>query len=133
MSAFKRYGPIVAAIGMVVLLSVRNLVSDGDFTLEDRYVMAIAVVNAILTYVVPNLKGSIASIGKLVVNAALVGLAFYLKAQTGDGQISMAEWMDGIILVAGALGVAITTGPVWTARELTTGRASTTDLPPARR
>lgn len=112
MRGLQRYFPTLAASALVVFLAFRNLLTDGGFSLEDRYVLGAAVANAILSWWVPNMSGSVAKYSKLVCNAALIGLAFFLKAQTGDGVISPTEWMDGVALLAAALGVAILPGPV---------------------
>lgn len=125
--SLKRYGPVIISALVFVALALRNAMEDDAFTLEDRYVLGIAFVNAIVTYIVPNLTGSIASMAKALTNAALVALAFFVKAQTGDGEISMAEWIDGIVLALGAAGVLVTMGPVWNATNtLRTGPAGST-------
>lgn len=114
----KRYGPFIVSALVFVALAFRNVTEDGAFTLEDKYVLAIAAVNAVVTYIVPNLSGSVAGIAKVWTNVALVGLAFFVKAQTGDGDITMAEWIDGVVLMLGAVGVIVTLGPVHNASNV---------------
>jgi hypothetical protein len=118
LETLKRYGPVIASSLVFVVLAFREVIQDGAISLEDRYVLAIAFVNAVVTYVVPNIQGGIARVAKLLTHAALVALAFYLKAQTGDGQVSTTEWIDGAVLILGALGVAVTVGPVWNASHM---------------
>lgn len=116
MSNWKAYFPLIASVFVAGFLALRNALDDSAFTLEDRYVVAIAVVNALVTFIVPNLTGSIARYAKKITNVVLVLLAFYVKAQTGDGIISGTEWLDSIVLAAGALGVVIIGGPIHVAK-----------------
>jgi hypothetical protein len=113
MDRFRQYGPVIVSTLVFVVLALREVIQDGGISLEDRYVLAIAAVNAVVTFVVPNLTGTIARHAKTITNAALVGLAFFVKAQTGDGESSTTEIIDGVVLVLGTLGVLITVGPRW--------------------
>lgn len=115
---YAKYGPMVISILVAAVLAFRNAFDDNVFSLEDRYVVAIAVVNAVVTILVPNLSEGINRFLKPLTHAALVALAFFVKAQTGDGLISVNEWIDGIVLAVGALGVIYTVGPVWNARTI---------------
>lgn len=124
MDKFKQYGPVIVSTLVFVVLALREVIEDGGISLEDRYVLGIAFVNAVVTYVVPNLTGTIARHAKTITNGALVGLAFFVKAQTGDGGISTAEWIDGIVLILGTLGVLITVGPRWHAPVATVPSAA---------
>lgn len=128
--ALKRYGPTIMSALVFLILAFREVIQDQGISLEDRYVLGIAFVNMLVMYLVPNLTGSIAQYAKAITNAALVGLAFFVKAQTGDGEISTTEIIDGAVLILGALGVAITVGPVWNASNLAgNGRVSTAQRP----
>lgn len=113
----KMWGPSIASALVVIVIGFRDLISDNTFSLADKYALGIAVVNAIVTWIAPNLNAGIARFVKPISHAMLVGLAFFLKAQTGDGVVNITEWIDGLVLVCGALGVIITVGPVWTPAE----------------
>lgn len=115
MDRFKQYGPVIVSTLVFVVLAFRDLLeaNGGKFSVEDRYVLGIAFVNAVVTYVVPNLTGTIARYAKTITNAMLVGLAFFVKAQVGDGQLSTTEIIDGAVLILGTLGVLVTVGPRW--------------------
>lgn len=119
---FKKWGPLVISTAVFVILAIKDVIADNSVSVEDRYVVGIALVNAIVTFVVPNLAlDGISRYVKPITHAALVALAFFVKAQTGDGIISNTEWIDGLVLALGALGVVVTVGPVWSARSLANG------------
>lgn len=113
----KVWGPSIASALVVIVIGFRDLIADNGFSLADKYALAIAIVNAIITWLAPNFSAGVARFVKPISHATLVGLAFFLKAQTGDGTINITEWIDGLVLVLGALGVIITVGPVWTPVE----------------
>lgn len=115
----KVWGPSIASALVVIVIGFRDLIADNGFSLADKYALAIAIVNAVITWLAPNFSEGVARFVKPISHAALVGLAFFLKAQTGDGTINITEWIDGLVLVLGALGVIITVGPVWTPVEPT--------------
>lgn len=131
MDAVKRWGPAVISTLVLVIIGFRDLIADGTFDLTDKYAFAIAFVNAVLTWLVPNLTEGVSRYVKPITHAALVGLAFFLKAHTGDGAINPVEWIDGLVLMLGALGIVVTVGPRWRATEAEP--AGTASLPPPRR
>lgn len=116
--ALQKWGPSIVSALVLIVIAFRDLIADNSFSLTDKYALGIAVVNAVVTWLVPNMAAGVARYVKPITHAALVALAFFLKAQTGDGTIDVTEWIDGLVLVLGALGVAITVGPVWVAKQI---------------
>ena len=106
MKALKQYLPVLGMILAVVLQALWIAFQDGRLSLTEFLTVAIALVGAITTYVVPRLQGA------LWLKTALAGITavlVFLVSAVVDGSISPQEWIQTAIQLLAGLGIVAAT------------------------
>lgn len=84
----KTIAAVLGAAGAVVLAAL----TDNRITVAEAYVIALAVLTAVLTYVVPNVRGTVGSTLKLLVGffiAVVQAVALYRDAGLTPSEIAL--------------------------------------------
>jgi hypothetical protein len=113
-------GKLWSTVVATVIQAVIGVTTDGDFSNLEMLVVLIALANAILVGIVPNLSVGVAKYAKLactVVAAALI-LAANLWA---DGTLSTQDWLQIGLAVLTAAGVVGFPAPQYSPRAVRGG------------
>jgi hypothetical protein len=103
------YAKAVFAVLGAVLVVVSSALTDNIVNLDERVAIAVALVNAVTTYVIPNLSSGVARHAKSIA----AGLLAVLAGLTGwmvDG-MSYADWVNLVIAFATAAGIFLAPAP----------------------
>lgn len=102
---FAKYGKVIPLFLGAIVLVVQTAMSDGVLALDEKIAIALAIVGAVNTYIVPNLSAGLGKYAKAFVQAAvpvLTGLSGWMI----DG-MSQSDWWALVITAATAAGVLV--------------------------
>lgn len=120
LAALKQYLPFLGMALVVVLQGLQTALGDNTLSMSEALTLVIALLGALLTYVIPRLPGAFQWL-KTAVAALLALFTTLVSLGAGVDGITPQEWVAVSLAVLGALGVALTTKyvPVAQPREMT--------------
>lgn len=106
MSWLKAHAKAVAAAVGFVAAAIAGITDGGIHGVVEWTVVAVALANAVQTYITPNLVGGVAKHAKEL-SAIVLALAGVLTPAVVAGGLDVAEWWMVGSVVLGALGVVL--------------------------
>lgn len=116
----KRYGKAIAMVVVTVAAAIVAALSDEAIVNTEWFTVVLAGVGAVNVAIVPNLDATVGKYAKLVIAASTAVLT--LGATLIDGGITGSEWLQLLIVGAGAVGVYGLPGPQHPTTPLTAER-----------
>lgn len=102
---------IAATLGAIAALVVPLVSTDHALSPVEWLIFGTAVLQAISTYLVPNLDVTIARYAKQII-AGLLAVFTLVPDLFGNG-FTLSEWLQVLFVFLGAVGVIALPGPVW--------------------
>lgn len=106
----KMYGKFIAQVVVTALAALVAALADDQVDTLEWVNVGIVALGAIGVLGAGNLPSGVWAYAKTIVASASAGLVL-LTSLLADGVITGSEWLQVVIAVAGAAGVAITPGP----------------------
>lgn len=99
------YAKSIVYIALTAVMFLVTALSDDALSVEELLNLAVAVVGAIVVYLVPNFPSTVGRYAKTIATAVTAGILLAISFLT-DG-ISLVEWMQIGIAALAAVGVYI--------------------------
>ncbi|SDG21252.1 hypothetical protein [Microbacterium sp. 77mftsu3.1] len=100
-----RYAKSIVYIALTAVMFLVTALSDDALSVEELLNLAVAVIGAVVVYLVPNFSTAVGKYAKTIATAATAGILLAISFLT-DG-ISLVEWMQIGIASLAAIGVYI--------------------------
>lgn len=101
-----KYAKAIVAILTAAATVLATAITDNFVTLDERLGIALAIVNAIAVYLVPNLNAGVGRYAKLIVALVGTGLQAALPLIV-DGTFPPSAWLLVLVAALGAVSVGI--------------------------
>lgn len=101
-----KYAKAIVAILTAGATVLATAITDNFVTLDERFGIALAIVNAVAVYLVPNLSAGVGRYAKLIVALVGTGLQAALPLIV-DGTFPPSAWLLVLVAALGAVSVGI--------------------------
>lgn len=101
-----KYAKAIVAILTAAATVLATAITDNFVTLDERLGIALAIVNAVAVYLVPNLSAGVGRYAKLIVALVGTGLQAALPLIV-DGTFPPSAWLLVLVAALGAVSVGI--------------------------
>lgn len=101
-----KYSKAIVAILTAAATVLATAITDNFVTLDERFGIVLAIVNAIAVYLVPNLSAGVGRYAKLIVALVGTGLQAALPLIV-DGTFPPSAWLLVLVAALGAVSVGI--------------------------
>lgn len=101
-----KYAKAIVAIMTAAATVLATAITDNFVTMDERLGIALAIVNAIAVYLVPNLSAGVGRYAKLIVALVGTGLQAALPLIV-DGTFPPSAWLLVLVAALGAVSVGI--------------------------
>jgi hypothetical protein len=101
-----KYAKAIVAILTAAATVLATAITDNFVTLDERLGIALAIVNAVAVYLVPNLSAGVGRYAKLIVALVGTGLQAALPLIV-DGGFPPSAWLLVLVAALGAVSVGI--------------------------
>ncbi|MBN9376310.1 MAG: hypothetical protein J0I40_13160 [Cellulomonas sp.] len=126
-----QYAKAIAAIIAAALAVIGAAITDGTITPVEAVTIAIAILTAVVVYLVPNFDAGAQAYAKGVaafLGAGLAALATVLASTTGWATVTLSDWITVALAALGGIGVVVVPNLKPTSAPSITSSSTTSDV-----